>query len=523
VNVKRFLMIVVSGVLVAGVSFWGGDPLRAMPQAPSSSELAYQFVDTGGVWLSTAGSSVETPAITYTRIQPGLSGTTPSGFGIFGFRNSDGVLITETSVPASSLIQEGRTIAQYSVGIINTGIAFVNPNDQETTIDFYFTDIVRPEGERDFGADSLTLGPNQQMARFISEAPFDFETGVRATLTFSSSLPVAAIAVTESFNLRNETLYSTVPVADISGLPSTDTVYLPHFAESGNWSTDFSLINPTDETITGILGFVSTGRVNSVNREWDIPGLSTPVALNGATSQALYPYSIAPKGVVLYRTFGGLFLQTGSARALPNPDDGSAAPIVQVVFSALDPTNFSPLSQASFVGTSPGLAFRMYVEAGGELAAVGSIRSGIAVHNISLEYADVWTMLTDLNGTVVATGVIPIPPSGQRSLFLEEMFPDTTLPDSFKGVLRVATVDQQIAAIALRSRVNERGDVLITTTPPADESAAATGNEVFFPHLVDGGGWSTETVLYSGFPGQFASGHMRFFDTDGQPFEIPLQ
>ena len=90
-------------------------------------------------------------------------------------------------------------------------------------------------------------------------------------------------------------------------------------------------------------------------------------------------------------------------------------------------------------------------------------------------------------------------------------------------MLRVATVDdQKIAVIALRSRINERTEFLITTTPPTDENSIATTSEVFFPHLVDGGGWSTQTVLFSGIAGA-ANGLMRFFGVDGQPFDIPLQ
>ena len=523
-NLNRLLLVVVPGVLVAGVLSWGSSPVVAMWQEASSSELPYQFVDSGGVSLSTAGNAGETPTVTYTRIQPGAVGTTPAGFGIFGFRNSDGVLLTETTVPAVGLIQEGRTYAEYFAGAFNTAIALVNPNDQETTINFFFTDAFRDEGDRDFGAGVLTLEPNAQMARFISEEPFNFESGVRATMTFTSSLPVAAIAVIEFISFRGEALYSTLPVTDISGPQSTDTVFLPHFAESGGWSTDFILINPSDEPITGLLGFVSNGVLHPDNPVWDDPGLSTPVALNGSISQPVYPYRVEAKAQFLYRTFGGLFLKTGSARALPNPDDGSVSPIIQVVFSRLDAVTLTPITRAAFSGTSSGTAFRMYAETLGEPGAIGSIRSGFAIHNVDFERANVFVSLTDLDGNLVATSLFPVPPSGHRSVFLDEVFDDVTLPNPFKGVFRVATTgNQQIAVIALRSRINDRGEFLITTTPPVNESSTATAFETFFPHLVDGGGWSTQTVLFSGIAGQSANGLLRFFGVDGQPFDIPLQ
>jgi hypothetical protein len=49
--------------------------------------------------------------------------------------------------------------------------------------------------------------------------------------------------------------------------------------------------------------------------------------------------------------------------------------------------------------------------------------------------------------------------------------------------------------IGLRTRINERGDFLVTTIPPVSESAVATGGELVFPHIVNGGGYSTEFVV----------------------------
>jgi hypothetical protein len=133
--------------------------------------------------------------------------------------------------------------------------------------------------------------------------------------------------------------------------------------------------------------------------------------------------------------------------------------------------------------------------------------------------------LTDLAGNLIATTTVDVPSSGQRSMFVDEVFDPSQFPASGKAILRVetTTANTAIAMIGLRSRVNGRGDVLITTTPPVNESSTPLGSAVFFPHLVDGGGWSTQAVLFSGAIAQAGAGTMSFFGPDGQPFPIPLQ
>ena len=76
----------------------------------------------------------------YGRIRPGTGSTTPSGVAIFGFRQG-GVLASEAGVPDSPLISSGRTYAEVSSGeIVNTGLAFVNPNTATSRVFFDLRD-----------------------------------------------------------------------------------------------------------------------------------------------------------------------------------------------------------------------------------------------------------------------------------------------------------------------------------------------------------------------------------------------
>ena len=67
-----------------------------------------------------------------------------------------------------------------------------------------------------------------------------------------------------------------------------------------------------------------------------------------------------------------------------------------------------------------------------------------------------------------------------------------------------------IAVTGLRGRYNERGDFLITTTPPMNE-ATATAGDLLFPHIVAGSGYNTQIIIY----GQPGSGGLYLVGQDG--------
>jgi hypothetical protein len=92
----------------------------------------------------------------------------------------------------------------------------------------------------------------------------------------------------------------------------------------------------------------------------------------------------------------------------------------------------------------------------------------------------------------------------------------------FQGVLRVSSTSA-IAVVGLRGRYNERRDFLITTTAPVDEARPPAATELFFPHLADSGGYTTQFVLFSGAAGQSATGNLTLFSQSGQPFNLSLR
>ena len=144
--------------------------------------------------------------------------------------------------------------------------------------------------------------------------------------------------------------------------------------------------------------------------------------------------------------------------------------------------------------------------------------------NPSPSTAQVTFEVTTITG--VSTGLVgslALPGNGQVALFLSEVSGLGGLPNPFQGVLRVSTSSSSgISVVGLRGRYNERGDFLITTTQPTSEAAPAQAVEQFFPHFVDGGGYTTQFILYNGSIDQASSGLIRFVGQSGQSLSVAV-
>ena len=117
---------------------------------------------------------------------------------------------------------------------------------------------------------------------------------------------------------------------------------------------------------------------------------------------------------------------------------------------------------------------------------------------------------------------ISIPQNGQIAEFLNQIPGFAPLPAQFQETLRVSSA-LPISVIGLRGRYNERGDFLITTTPAADETAAAQMGGLFFPHIVDSGGYTTQFILFSSGTAQSSSGVIQILSSSGGPLKMSLQ
>ena len=467
------------------------------------ASTSFSIPNRGGRSTTSSGTA-ESLRVGYARIRADAGSTTPSGIAIFQFRDSEGVLISEAGVPATEAVQEGRIFAEVN-GPVNTGLAIANPNEGSAFIQFYFTDT---SGTR-FAEGSFELEAHQQTAKFLDQAPFNGGPSVLGTLTFTSSVPIAVVALRGFTNEAGEFLMTTLPVAPLS-VAASDAVYFPHFADGSGWATQVVLVNPTDRTITGAVAFLGKGSDTAA---------AAPVilTLDDGRTGSNFDYSIAPRSVKRFTTAnppGGV--ATGSVRAIPSSRNDAPSGLVVFSFASGGKT----VSEAGVPALPKGSAFRVYVEASGMAGQTGSIRSGLAIANTGDTANTVTLEVTSPNGTLaLRPETLALPPSGQIARFLDEIF---SLRGNFSGVVRV-TSTAEVAIVGLRLRVNEKGEIKMTTTPPSNETGPSTTAETFFPHIVDSGGWSTQFILFSGTAGQASSGTLSFIDASGQPLVLSPQ
>jgi hypothetical protein len=371
-------------------------------------------------------------------------------------------MVSEAGVPASVPILRGRIDSEIN-GMVNTGFAVANPNNSEATVSFFFTD---PNGT-DSGWGSLKLAPHGQIARFLNQSPFA-APNASGTFTFTSDIPVNAIALRGFTNERSEFLVTTLPVAEPDLWWTPGTVFFPHTADGGGWTTQLVLVNPTDNPITGTFTFIDQNGT---------PGTSSPYQIPPRTSRRF----MSPNA--------GSVTRVGSAEVTADP--ANAAPVGLAIFSYT--AGGITVSQAGVPSLDTGNSFNLFVET----VANGSVRSGLAIRNSSASATNVNFELYRLDGSPTGmTGSLAVPANGQRSAFLDEIPGFQSLPQPFEGFVRLASDNAaQIAVVGLRGNTNQRGDFLVTTTSPVDETTAPA-SMIVFPHIVDGGGYTTQFVLY---------------------------
>ena len=466
------------------------------------SSFPFGVTASGAASLVTSGSSAATVGQAQIQLNAGAAETT--GFAIFGL-TQNGILVTEAAVPASVPITGGRIYAELSSSV-NTGIAIANAEDQPATISFHFTDAIGG----DFGHGTLSIPANGQSALFLDQHPFNSESPFRGTFTFRSPTPVAAVALRGLTNEREEFLITTLPVAELTS-PVSEVVVFPHYADGGGWTTQILLVNPTDFPMGGTLQFS-----NDVGTHAEV-GSPTRGSQLGT-----FQYSIAPRSSQRLRTGGaGDFPSTGWIRISPDQTSGTPSSVGVFSFKAGGIT----LTEAGVPTVRSGRSFRLYAEASGNFAdsEVGSTQTGVAIANANdaNQVANVTFELFGLDGT--STGLrttVAVPPNGQTATFLNQLAGFEALESPFQGILRLSTDSVfGIAIVGLRVRYNERGDLLATTTPPV-EAQGATGGLVF-PHLVDGGGYTTQFILLST-SDEATSGSLNFVSQNGSALNVSI-
>lgn len=433
----------------------------------------------------------------------------PSGLSFLSF-SQNGVVVFEASIVASEPVTSGRAYVEVDGLAVRTGLAVANPGVGSASVEFSFVD----SAGNIMGETVLDLAPGEQRAAFVGEAPFAVSDRWIGAVSFTSSAPVLVLVVRDVTNEQTEHLMTTLPVHSIAGppsplAPSETTSTIPHFADGTGWSTDVVLVNPTDQSIEGILQFLpQTG------------GSPLEMVVDGLPNTE-FAYSIPARSATRFRTDGSSrSVLVGSVRleALP----GSSVPEGFVLLRFV--SRGTRLLESSLEGSEEASRFRLYGELSGDSGSVGSVRSGVTVSNLSSTPASVMVELFTLDGTTVEeTGALIVPGLGQVAVFLDQIPGLENLNTPFTGTVRLDGGASRLVVASFRGRVNARSDFLIASTPALREDTRPQRVEVFFPHRGSGGSYTAEFVLFSGLSGQASAGSLRFLSSGGTPVALTVR
>jgi hypothetical protein len=204
-----------------------------------------------------------------------------------------------------------------------------------------------------------------------------------------------------------------------------------------------------------------------------------------------------------------------------------SAPYGTAVFSYTQ--NGVVVSEVGVPASPPTPSARFFVDTRtnvrtGSGSATISVYTGFAAVNANATAANLTLRLRDGNGAPLAQGVLRLAPSEHIAKFLDQLTPDFVLPAGFAengfGALEI-TSDQPVSILALRLTINERGDLLLTSTPIADLSRPAPTGTFSFPQITDGGGYRT-TLIFMNTSAITETGAVRFYGNNGAALPVRM-
>jgi hypothetical protein len=214
-------------------------------------------------------------------------------------------------------------------------------------------------------------------------------------------------------------------------------------------------------------------------------------------------------------------LNIGFARILPN--SGSVVPQGFELLrfrqnNVLVSETMVPASQ--LVSTS-----RFFVE------VAGNVNTGVAIANPNSEPATISFGFQDpqirFRGVLINPGAFTIPPNSQVAYFINE--PPINAPSPYFGLIDI-TSTLPVGITSLRTLVNERSELLMTTVQQGRPPAGLFGGVPVQPRVVAGyiplfavgAGWSTEVIVINTNSSDAAIATLDFFGPNGEPVVVSV-
>jgi Zn-dependent metalloprotease len=283
-----------------------------------------------------------------------------------------------------------------------------------------------------------------------------------------------------------------------------------------------------DDAYSARFGNIETMTINNPSPgDWylDLYGYEAYSGVTLTITTTFAPVSVSSGGAARASTTDrGSALQAGYATATTI---GGPAPFATAVFSQIQ--NGYTVTEAGIPATPPTASARIFIDYRTGVVTGGgtiSISTGLAIANPAATIATLTYTLRDATGQTLAIGHGTLAANGHKSKFIQELHdiaPDFNLPSNFStsilfGSLEIAS-SQPISILALRLTTNERGDTLFSSTSVADLSRPLGNTPLYFPQLVDGGGFVTSIVL-ANTSSSPETGTVAMFENGGKPVSV---
>jgi len=391
-------------------------------------------------------------------------------------------IVTETAVPALGTLQRAVAFAERTP-TTNTGVAIASPLGA-TTIALQLRDAAGTLA----ASASINLAAGAQTARFLNELfpAYVFPATFRGTITATSTVPVTMVTLRTAVNESSEFLITTMPVADL-GEPLSRISYVAHFAAGAGYVTDAILVNPEATAIEGTL-------------EWRNPA--------GQRIGTATQYTIPARGAqVLPSGNGSGQLQSGYL--VVRAADGQNGPIVRSVIYLRQTGRLVAMTGMFPSSSARRSAAFMDLTAGHD--------SGLAILNDGGNPATVRLTPYGRTGMELPSATIALPAGAQIAAFASQLFPD--IPQGFRGTVEISS-DNPIQTVALRSTATP-DRFLLAAFPVESLEVQRNISAAYFPHLVDGGGFSTE-IFVMNLGAAAANARLSFLSPEGQSSKMPF-
>jgi hypothetical protein len=460
----------------------------------------------GGLQVQTVGASnnVQFAHATFS-VPDGVK--LPAGMAILDLRQR-GAEVGEVAFPLLPFITDGRVYINETV-VQSTNLSIVNPSDSPVMLYWFMTD--RTGAQSNYGG--IAIPAKSSFAQPVTGNPFNLPADSSGTLTFSTTAPVAAMAFRTFTEGTGAILLTYLPIVDPYHFETQPTT-IAQYATDLTWASEFQLVNNTETTMTGVVRFFNNGP-----NEGDPTQSSTPITLQldrGSFSEV--PYNLAPRATDNFSTSGAADTISGYAQIVP--DAGTFTPVGAVVLTYQSGASVS--LHATVEAQLPVNDFRLYDELSGDFdhGEGHATAFPFAITNPADTPTDITLTLVKMDGTATGlTTTFTLPPRGHIATYLHRMDAFKSMPNPFQGLLMVHATGAGVVSFGMRGRISESTQFVGTTTGPLKEHPGL-GTTVIFPHVLDGGGYASQFLIFSDPDGNGTAGTLSFANENGH--EIPL-